>query len=113
MRAARFNAVIPLIDKHVIVSVLAKQVEMISRKFDGLSTLVTPGAAAVSAKTVDITTNTSILNGFFCCSNFFLQKEQNLDLYENLAATLLPSVYNTDVVILSSLNRSIKIFAIE
>lgn len=61
LRAARFNAVIPLIDKHVTVSSLAKQFAIILRNDDGSLTLLTPGAAAANAKTADKTTNTFIL----------------------------------------------------
>lgn len=62
LRAARFNAVIPLIDKHVTVSSLPKQLPSILRNDDDSSlTLLTPGAAQAMAKTADNTTNTFIL----------------------------------------------------
>lgn len=72
IRAARFNAVIPSIDKHVTVSLLAKQLAIILRNIDGLPTLFTPGEAALSAKTAKNIANTSILNVFFA-SIFFLK----------------------------------------
>lgn len=73
IRAARFNAVIPSIDKHVTVSLLAKQLAIILRNIDGLPTLFTPGEAALSAKTAKNIANTSILNVFF--ASIFLMIE--------------------------------------
>lgn len=58
LRAARFNAVIPLIDKHVNVSSLSKQFATILR-IDVGSSLV--GAAAAIAKIADRTMNAFIL----------------------------------------------------
>lgn len=76
LRAARFNAVIPLIDKHVTVSSLAKQFAIILRNDDGSSTLLTPGAAAANAKTADNTTNTFILDLIdFFFELFFVHKK--------------------------------------
>lgn len=55
--AARFKAVIPLTDKHVTVSLLAKQLATIDWNVGGLSK-----PATANAKTADNTTNNSILN---------------------------------------------------
>lgn len=62
LRAARLTAVIPLIDKHVTVSSLPKQLPIILRNDDDSSW--TLGAAAAIAKTADRTTNTFILVDF-------------------------------------------------
>lgn len=64
MSAARFNATIPLIDKHVTVSLLAKQLAITLRNVVESSALITPGAATANAKTLDNITNTFILNQF-------------------------------------------------
>lgn len=62
LRAARFNAVIPLIDKHVTVSSLPKQLAIILRNdAESSLTLFALGAAQAMAKTADNTTNTFIL----------------------------------------------------
>lgn len=62
LRAARFIAVIPLTEKHVIASSLLKQFAIILRNdADSSLILFTPGAATAIAKTADKTTNTFIL----------------------------------------------------
>lgn len=77
LRAARFNAKIPLTEKHVIVSLLAIQLSTVLRKIDGLSKLLTPGATATNTKvqTADNITNTSISNVFFVALIFFSSKK--------------------------------------
>lgn len=80
LRAARFNAKIPLTEKHVIVSLLAIQLSTVLRNIDGLSKLLTPGATAANTqvKTADNTTNTSISNGFFVAQIFSPPKRTEL-----------------------------------
>lgn len=62
LRAARFNAVIPLTDKHEKVSSLSKQLAIDLRNDDDSSAV---GAAAAIAKTADRTINAFILSILF------------------------------------------------
>lgn len=66
LRATRFNEVIPLTDKQVIISSLLKQCDTILRKdvdeSSDVSMEFNPGAATATANKADKTTNTFIFN---------------------------------------------------
>lgn len=87
MRATRFNAAIPLIDRHVIVSLLSKQLEITLLNIGPFSTLSTPRVIMANAK--EIVTNTFIFIYYLLVFRFYFfvhQNKRQLSLHaDNLA----------------------------